>query len=134
MVYGDTNSTAGALAAGSFRNTRRGYGAYIFLTWLCQKNRIESSQITFRACSSALSDASIENLENEGITKGVQNRDVMCDAVLYYSKEIDNAASTSKIFTTYSVSVGELNKWHLSTVHRAENADTLEKVRTILSI
>ncbi len=66
MVYVDMNfyCIAGASVASKIHilHTRRG-GACL-LTWLCQKNRIESTDHYFEPALRS-TDASIENLENE---------------------------------------------------------------------
>ena len=93
-----------------------------------EQNRILTDHISsLLFCST---DASIENLENEGMTKGVHRiGDVMCDAVLYYSQEIDKKERSQYFKDLHYIfgERGELNKWYLSTVHRAENTDTPER-------
>lgn len=137
MVYGDTNSTvAGALAASKIHipviHVEAGLRSFN-MAMPEEQNRILTDHISsLLFCST---DASIENLENEGIKKGVHRiGDVMCDAVLYYSQEIDKK-DRSQYFADLNYIFGErgeINNWYLSTVHRAENTDTPEKVRKIL--
>lgn len=137
MVYGDTNSTvAGALAASKIHipviHVEAGLRSFN-MAMPEEQNRILTDHISsLLFCST---DASIENLENEGIKRGVHKiGDVMCDAVLYYSQEIDKKAR-SQYFADLNYIFGErgeIDNWYLSTVHRAENTDTPEKVRKIL--
>lgn len=137
MVYGDTNSTvAGALAASKIHipviHVEAGLRSFN-MSMPEEQNRILTDHISsLLFCST---DASIENLEYEGIKKGVHRiGDVMCDAVLYYSQEIDKKERSQYFAGLYYIfgERGELDKWYLSTVHRAENTDTIEKVRKIL--
>lgn len=137
MVYGDTNSTiAGALAASKLLipviHVEAGLRSFN-MSMPEEQNRILTDHISkLLFCST---DASLKNLKHEGITDGVYRiGDVMCDAVLYYSKEIDKKPK-SKYFDGLHYIFGkreEPDSWYLSTVHRAENTDTIEKVRTIL--
>lgn len=137
MVYGDTNSTvAGALAASKIHipviHVEAGLRSYNMMMPE-EQNRILTDHISnLLLCST---DRAVENLYNEGIRKRIHKiGDVMCDAVLYYSKGIDKI-ERRQYFNNLNYIFGkrgELHSWYISTVHRAENTDSYEKVRTIL--
>ena len=92
LVYGDTNSTlAGALAASKIHipiiHVEAGLRSFN-MRMPEEQNRILTDRIsTLLLCPT---DVAVENLKKEGLTEGVYNvGDVMCDAVLYYSKMLD---------------------------------------------
>lgn len=138
MVYGDTNSTlAGALAASKLLipviHVEAGLRSFN-RAMPEEQNRVLTDHLSrYLFCST---DASLENLAREGIEEGVYRiGDVMCDAVLYYSKEIEKKPR-AQYFEELHYIFGERGvpeRWYLSTVHRAENTDDIEKVRTILT-
>lgn len=138
MVYGDTNSTlAGALAASKILvpiiHIEAGLRSFN-MAMPEEQNRILTDRISkYLFCPT---ETAVKHLKNEGITKGVYNvGDVMCDAVLYYSKKLDSF-DKEYFFGRLNGLFGKVNsieKWYLATVHRAENTDTAEKVREILS-
>ena len=69
-------------------------------------------------------------------SQGVYNvGDVMCDAVLYYSKLLDEQPSECYFSHLEGLSedIKPVNEWYLSTIHRAENTDSINKVREILN-
>lgn len=137
MVYGDTNSTlAGAIAASKIHipiiHVEAGLRSYN-MGMPEELNRILTDRI-----SSLLfcpTEVAVENLKKEGLKQGVYNvGDVMCDAVLYYSERLDNKPSEyyfSHLEGLYG-NIDPVEKWYLSTVHRAENTDSVDKVREIL--
>lgn len=137
MVYGDTNSTlAGAIAAAKIHvpiiHVEAGLRSFN-MRMPEEQNRILTDRIsTFLLCPT---DVAVENLEKEGLTEGVFNvGDVMCDAVLYYSRLL-NEKPASHYFSHLQglfEDVKEVADWYLATVHRAENTDSLEKVKEIL--
>ena len=138
MVYGDTNSTiAGALAASKLLipviHVEAGLRSFN-MAMPEEQNRILTDHISkYLFCST---DTSIVNLKNEGIQNGVfQIGDVMCDAVLYYSQEIEKKEK-EEYFSNLQYIFGKRESipehWYLSTVHRAENTNNIEKIRTIL--
>ncbi len=137
LVYGDTNSTlAGAIAASKVHipiiHVEAGLRSYNMLMPE-EQNRILTDRIsTLLLCPT---DVAVENLKNESIIKGVHNvGDVMCDAVLYYSRMIDEKPAEfyfSHLIGIYK-QVPILNKWYIATIHRAENTDSLEKIKEIL--
>jgi len=130
LVYGDTNSTlAGALAAAKLhvplahveaglRSFNKGMPEEI--------NRILTDHV-----SSLLfcpTHASMENLRNEGITRGVHHvGDVMYDAALMFG---EIAGRTSTILRDLNLTP---RQYHLATVHRAENTDDPARLKSILS-
>lgn len=130
LVYGDTNSTlAGALAASKLQipiaHVEAGLRSY---------NRAMPEEINrvLTDCLSALlfcpTDAAVENLEKEGITKGVHRvGDVMNDALLH---NLALARNKSRILNQLNLKKGE---YALATVHRAANTDDKENMRSILS-
>ena len=139
MVYGDTNSTlAGALAASKIlipvihieaglRSFNRAMPE--------EQNRILTdhlSEILF--CPT---DIAVSNLSNEGIIKNVyQTGDVMCDAVLYYSKEMEKHSHQyflDRLNVLYGRTIDKLDTWYIATIHRAENTDSVYKIREILN-
>ena len=138
MTYGDTNSTlAAALAASKLHipvvHIEAGLRSYNMLMPE-EQNRVLCDHI-----SSLLfcpTDTAVNNLAKEGITNGVYNvGDVMCDAVLYYSRNNINASNRerfSKLIPLFE-KIDTVDKWYLATVHRAENTDGTEKVEEILS-
>jgi UDP-N-acetylglucosamine 2-epimerase len=129
LVYGDTNSTlAGALVAAKaqiplahveagLRSHNRAMPEEI--------NRVLTDHIsTFLFCPT---DAAIENLAKEGITKGVHRvGDVMYDALLH---NLATARKRSKILKTLGVEKGG---YSLATVHRAANTDDPAHMTSIL--
>ena len=127
LIYGDTNSTlAGALAAvkmhipvahveAGLRSFNRRMPEEI--------NRVVAdhvSNILFAPTKTAL-----DNLKNEGITKGVYKvGDTMMDALLDALERVD------KITLLESKGL-EDNGYFLSTMHRAENTDDPERLKAL---
>lgn len=138
MVYGDTNSTlAGALAASKIHipivHVEAGLRSFN-MRMPEEQNRILTDRISeYLFCPT---EVAVNHLKNEGITKGVYNvGDVMCDAVLYYSKEMEQYDKKFFFSRLKGLCDGAdvAKGWYLATVHRAENTDTPEKVEEILS-
>jgi len=127
IVYGDTNSTlAGALAAAKLHIpvTHVEAGLRSFNMNMPEEiNRILTDRI-----SSLLfcpSNNPVELLKKEGLTKGVYEcGDVMYDAVLYYSSK---AKKKSTILKDLKIK----NEYILTTIHRQENTDNLDKLKEI---
>lgn len=138
LVYGDTNSTlAGALAASKIHipiiHVEAGLRSYN-MGMPEEQNRILTDRISkILLCPT---DVAVDNLKKEGITQGVYNvGDVMCDAVLYYSKLLDEQPSECYFSHLEGLSedIKPVNEWYLSTIHRAENTDSINKVREMLN-
>tara|TARA_R110002050_G_scaffold296359_1_gene456215 strand:+ start:9337 stop:10413 length:1077 start_codon:yes stop_codon:yes gene_type:complete len=138
MVYGDTNSTlSGALAASKLHfpviHIEAGLRSFN-MKMPEEQNRILTDHIsTLLFCPT---ETAVENLKNEGITKGVHNvGDVMSDAVFYYSKQIERLDYTH-FYKRLIPLFGEkqnIEKWYLATIHRAENTDSKAKIEEILA-
>jgi len=127
LVYGDTNSTlAGALAASKLHipvaHVEAGLRSFN-MRMPEEVNRIltdKVSQLLF--CPS---DAAVENLRKEGVTKGViRTGDVMADALYFYQKK---AAAEAKLFKTPPTA-----PYALATLHRAENTDDPTRLKSII--
>lgn len=130
LVYGDTNSTlAGAIAAAKLHITVAHVEA-----GLRSFNRIMPEEHNRRLtdhCSNLLlcpTRTAVDNLEKEGITKGVHwVGDVMYDSVLY---NLELAKKKSKIIEALNL---EPNRYALATVHRAENTDNPKRLKSIFN-
>ena len=130
LVYGDTNSTlAGALAAAKLH-----FPVGHVEAGLRSLNRLMPEEIN-RVVADHLSEllfcpsqAAVDNLAAEGITRGVHMvGDVMADMLIY---AVERACKTSDVL----VRLGILNKTYiLATVHRAENTDDQNQLRSILA-
>jgi UDP-GlcNAc3NAcA epimerase len=138
LVYGDTNSTlAGALAASKQHipvvHVEAGLRSFN------RKMPEEINRVLTDHMSSLLlcpTDTAVTNLLREGIAEGVyQVGDVMCDAVRYYSRmmeEQDTAAYFGQIKGLFGqATVPE--RWYMATIHRAENTDSTGKIEEILA-
>lgn len=142
IVYGDTNSTlAGALAAAKLNipiaHIEAGLRSYN-RTMPEEINRLITDHLsTFLFCPTA---QSLKNLNKEGIKDGrstivKQVGDVMYDSILYYSKL---AERKSTILNDLNLCLSNPNSelrtqnYYLSTLHRAENTDHPERLRSIL--
>jgi UDP-GlcNAc3NAcA epimerase len=129
LIYGDTNSTlAGAICAAKLHipiaHVEAGLRSFN-MRMPEEINRILSDRI-----SSLLfcpSKTAVENLQSEGISKGVYLvGDVMYDVALFYQKR---AKKNSRIVQA----LGLANRSYcLATCHRAENTDDPQKLRNIL--
>lgn len=138
MVYGDTNSTiAGALAASKMLipvvHVESGLRSYN-KEMPEEQNRILTDHLsTLLFCPT---ETAVENLKKEGITEGVfQIGDVMCDAVMFYAKEMEKYSSEyyfSHLHGMFEQQVKKLTNWYLATIHRAENTDQIYKLKEIL--
>jgi UDP-GlcNAc3NAcA epimerase len=75
-------------------------------------------------------DTSISNLNNEGIRDGIikviKNVDVMQDAAIYYADKSEERSTIMKQLGLHS------NDFILSTLHRQENTDDLNKLTAII--
>lgn len=120
LVYGDTNSTlAGALAAAKLHvpvaHVEAGLRSFN------KRMPEEINRILADHVSSLLlcpTHAAVANLTNEGITCGVHHvGDVMYDVALIFGEIVGR---TSTILRDLNLTPG---KYHLATVHRAENTD-----------
>jgi len=129
LIYGDTNSTlAAALAAAKMRiplaHVEAGLRSY---------NRAMPEEIN-RVLSDHVSDllfcpteAAVENLEKEGIKKGVHLvGDVMYDALLF---NLELSHQRSHILDQLHLKKGA---YALATVHRAANTDDRGRMHSIL--
>ncbi len=129
VVFGDTNSTvAGALSAvklhipivhieAGLRSFNRRMPEEI--------NRIMTDHVSSLLLCPTKN--SVQNLNDEGIVKGVHHvGDVMYDATLY-AKE--NAARYSTILEDLNL---RETQFTLATIHRAENTNTAEKLEKII--
>lgn len=133
MVYGDTNSTlAGALAAKKMHiklaHVEAGLRSFNY-EMPEEINRILTDRISdFLFCPTA---AAVENLKKEGFEhfpwKIVKCGDVMQDAAIYYSQQ---SAQRSTIIE--KLNLGN-KKFVLCTIHRQENTDKSENLKSIVS-
>ncbi len=130
LVYGDTNSTlAGALAAAKLQvpvaHVEAGLRSFN------RRMPEEINRVLTDHVSSLLfcpTHAAVDNLSNEGITRGVQHvGDVMYDAALIF-REISGRTST--ILRDLQLTTGE---YYLATVHRAENTDDPQRLQNIIT-
>lgn len=130
MVYGDTNSTLAGALAGSKLNIpiahiEAGLRSYK-LSMPEEINRILTDHISkFLFCPTK---QAVKNLEREGIKDGKERcvnnvGDVMYDSILYYSKIAEKKSTISTHIT---------HQYYLVTIHRAENTDSLERLKSIL--
>ncbi len=131
VVYGDTNSTiAGALAAKKMNikviHIEAGLRSYN-MKMPEEINRILTDRISdLLLCPT---ETAINNLHEEGFsnlnTKIVKCGDIMKDAVEFYSKI---SAEKSSILNKLNL---KNNEFVLATIHRQENTDELEKLKSI---
>lgn len=126
VVYGDTNSTAGGAMAANEVNIRLAHIEAGLrsrnMAMPEERNRILTDKLaTMLFCPTT---TSVENLRQEGITKGVENvGDIMYDAALTMQGQGEEVLKELGIEKPYM----------LATVHRAENADSVENMREILT-
>jgi len=131
VVYGDTNSTVG----GSLAAAKLHIPVAHVEAGLRSFNRLMPEEIN-RVVTDHLSDVlfcptetSIENLKNEGITKGVYlTGDVMLDAVLNFRKVAEKRSQVLKQLKLRN------SEYILLTVHRAENTDSAERIEEIVEL
>lgn len=127
LVYGDTNSTlAGALAAAKLHipvaHVEAGLRSFN-MKMPEEINRILTDRVsTLLFCPT---DSAINNLKAENITKGVHKTgDVMADALYFYKKVAPQSATMFK--------EPPKGAFALATVHRAENTDDPERLKSII--
>lgn len=130
LVYGDTNSTlAGALAAKKLHikviHVEAGLRSFN-MDMPEEINRILTDRISdILFCPT---DAAVQNLKNEGMDKMnvsiIKNGDVMQDAALFYAREAEKKSTIIK-------KLG-LNEFVLCTIHRAENTDNIDNLKSII--
>ena len=131
VVYGDTNSTmAGALAAKKMdiKVVHVEAGLRSFNMKMPEEvNRILTDRISdLLICPT---DTAVENLENEGFSNlsniVVKCGDIMRDAVEFYSKVSKEKSSIISNLNLRS------NEFVLATIHRQENTDSIENLKSI---
>ena len=129
LVYGDTNSTLGAALAAAKLHVPVAHveaGLRSFNRRMPEEiNRVLTDHVS--GCLFCPSVQAVENLQHEGITRGVQVvGDVMFDALLHFSAL---AERKSAILTTLNLSA---RSYFLATIHRAENTDDATRLRALL--
>jgi UDP-N-acetylglucosamine 2-epimerase len=129
IVYGDTNSTlAGAIAASKLHIpiAHVEAGLRSFNRRMPEEiNRVITDHISnLLLCPT---ETAVDNLSREGIRDGVHwVGDVMYDALLRF---LPIAEEKSTILESLEI---ERGKYYLATVHRAENTENPERLRSIL--
>jgi UDP-N-acetylglucosamine 2-epimerase len=129
LVYGDTNSTlAGALAAAKLhlRVAHVEAGLRSFNRLMPEEvNRVLTDHVSdLLLCPSP---TAVQNLAAEGITRGVADvGDVMYDTILFAAEK---ARARSKILGVLGLAE---KSYLLTTLHRAENTDNLQRFTSIL--
>lgn len=131
VIYGDTNSTiAGALAAKklAIKVIHIEAGLRSFNMKMPEEiNRILTDRISdLLLCPT---NSAIDNLKKEGFEnlpiKVVKCGDIMKDAVEYYSQ------TSAKKAAAYNALNLEQNNFVLATIHRQENTDDLDRLKSI---
>lgn len=130
VVYGDTNSTlAGALAAAKLHIpiVHVEAGLRSFNRRMPEEiNRVLTDHLS--ALQLCPTTQAVENLAAEGIRTGVHHvGDVMYDATVFAVKQ---SAGHSAILPELSLTAGA---YAVATVHRAENTDDPERLRSIVA-
>jgi len=140
LVYGDTNSTlAGSLAAAKMliplAHVEAGLRSY-------DRNMPEEINRLLTDHVSRLlfcpTDEAVVNLSKEGITNGKQGRwvknvgDVMYDSILFYAEIAEEKSAVLKDLALLAPDGSGLTPYYLATIHRAENTDTPERMKSIL--
>lgn len=129
LVYGDTNSTlAGALAASKLlipiAHIEAGLRSFN-MNMPEEQNRILTDHISKYLF--APTDTAIRNLKNENIINNVYNTgDVMFDAIKLFKEK---ALKTSSVLKDNNIIP---NEYILSTIHRAENTNSINKLKNII--
>ncbi|MEY2828184.1 MAG: hypothetical protein RIQ33_42 [Bacteroidota bacterium] len=131
LVYGDTNSTlAGALAAKKLHiniaHVEAGLRSFN-MRMPEEINRILTDRISdILFCPT---ETAINNLKREGYanitTRIVKTGDVMYDAAMFYAKTSEQKSTVIK--------KNKLNDFVLCTLHRAENTDDINNLKSIFS-
>jgi len=131
IVYGDTNSTlAGALAAAKLNiplaHVEAGLRSYR-MDMPEEINRLVTDHLsTLLFCPT---HNAVENLRKEGIVKGVYNTgDIMYDTLLHFIKKAQKSSGVMRKLNL------ERGKYFLITVHRAENTDSMARLKKITRI
>ena len=133
VIYGDTNSTiAGALAAKkmNIKVVHVEAGLRSFNMKMPEEvNRILTDRISdLLICPT---DTAIKNLQNEGFnnlpSKVVKCGDIMKDAVEFYGK---TSVEKSTIISTLNLI---RNEFVLATIHRQENTESIENLKSIFN-
>lgn len=130
LVYGDTNSTlAGSLCASKLlipvAHVEAGLRSFN-KAMPEEQNRILTDHISDLLFTPTLT--AVNNLQNENVTKGVHNvGDVMYDAINLFK---ERAKEVSTIIEKFNLAP---NSYVLSTIHRAENTNSIERLASILS-
>lgn len=131
VIYGDTNSTiAGALTARKLHvkvvHVEAGLRSFN-MDMPEEVNRILTDRISDLVLCPT--DTAINNLKSEGFenlpVSVVKSGDIMKDAVAYYSQ---SSSEKSSIMTDLKL---KENKFVLATIHRQENTDAIEKLKSI---
>jgi UDP-GlcNAc3NAcA epimerase len=128
LVYGDTNSTLGALVASKsgipLAHVESGLRSYN-RSMPEEINRLVTNHVSnFLFCPT---DVTIENLAKEGITRGVfQVGDVIYDAMLH---NLSLARKRSQILTRLGLQKGE---YALAMLHGAANTDDPQRMMSLL--
>jgi UDP-N-acetylglucosamine 2-epimerase len=131
LVYGDTNSTlAGALAASKLHipliHVEAGLRSYN-MEMPEEINRILTDRISnVLFCPT---DTAVNNLKREGFENMpiqiIKNGDVMQDAAMYYAERAEQKSDILKKIN--------LSEFVLGTIHRQENTDSPDNLRSITS-
>jgi UDP-GlcNAc3NAcA epimerase len=133
VIYGDTNSTiAGALAAKKMHikvvHVEAGLRSFN-MKMPEEVNRILTDRIS--DLLSCPTQTAIDNLEREGFENMdisiEKHGDIMKDAVEYYSQFSEEKSSILKDQSL------QKNEFVLATIHRQENTDDIEKLKSIFS-
>jgi UDP-N-acetylglucosamine 2-epimerase len=137
MVYGDTNSTlAGALAAAklSLRLAHVEAGLRSYNKNMPEEiNRVITDHISNLLFSPT--ELAVKNLNKEGIEKGIfLVGDVMLDSLLYFLPIAQQQSNILDQLNLYSnCEKNNVKPYLLATVHRAENTDSIENLKSIIS-
>lgn len=129
LIYGDTNSTvAGALAAAKLHipSVHVEAGLRSFNRRMPEEvNRVVADHLcNLLFCPTS---TAVDNLRNEGITRGVHAvGDVMYDTTL---AAVEKARTGSTILSRLSL---DPRGYAVATVHRAENTDNEDQLRTVM--
>lgn len=132
LVYGDTNSTlAGALAASKCNiplvHVEAGLRSHN-MNMPEEVNRIVADRLSNVLCCPT--DIAVENLISEGYgsfnCKVVKTGDVMLDAAIHYAHSESSFSVRAQEITT------SFHSYYLATLHRAENADNLTRLASIV--